>query len=213
MVAMLGSLTALRRLDLTGTGFANGGGHGKQQGRLRVDALLPALSGLTALCLGGLQLDQRACAGVDRLTSLRHLDLSGADFPASFVEGALGRLTRLTSLQLTWCSAGCLPLFGGLRRLELGVSEVGAVAHSAHGGEMRLERLACGNCQFDDVAAVALPLVLRWAGAGLRATAVMGEMPVRGSAEQPSAPLMSSDQSLFSSHPTPQGVSPSPRRP
>jgi hypothetical protein len=157
-VATLAALTRLRRLDLSRTGLG--------AGRLQLRDLGPALAGLTSLGLGGLQLGDAACAGLGGLTALRELDLAGAEVSDGFVEGALGGLTQLTALRMPWCSARALPLFGSLRVLDVSHCVLEGVAHSQHGGEVRLRQLRCGGCDVRELAALALPAVVRCAGAG-----------------------------------------------
>lgn len=172
-VAALRNLTALRHLDLSQSGF------GPQ--RLRLLDLQPALTGLTSLSLAGLQLDDASCSGLEALTNLRSLDLSDATITSEFMEGALGNCTRLTALRLAWCTAGALPVIGSLKALDVSRGRLSNVAHSVHGGEMRLERLRCAACRFEGIAALALPEIVRWglrrrmggAGAGWRLTGVV----------------------------------------
>ncbi|GBF91899.1 hypothetical protein Rsub_05004 [Raphidocelis subcapitata] len=157
----LSGLTALRRLDLSHCGGAAAAG----QPRLAPLQLLPALRGLTSLSLAGLQLDDAACAGLGdaACAGLRELDLSESNLSAAFLEGALGALTGLTSLRLAWCSAGALPLFGSLKRLDVSHTALHEVAHSGCplSGEVRLEQLSCAGCRVGGIAEVALPAVLR----------------------------------------------------
>jgi hypothetical protein len=159
-LAALRGMTGIRSLDLSLTGFT--------RGPLRLSELLPPLARLTSLSLAGLQLDDAACAGLGAAAGLRALDLSDAVVTRGFVEGELGALTRLTRLHLNWCGAGALPLFGSLKVLELDHCRLGDVAHSAHGGEMQLERLSLAHASADGLAALALPEILRCAAGGVR---------------------------------------------
>jgi hypothetical protein len=168
-VAALCALTRLRRLDLSHTGFSGGGSQqAPQSGRLQLRELAAALPGLTSLGLAGLQLDAAACAGLERLYGLRDLDLSDSDLTPGFIEGALGGLTQLTALRLAWCGGRALPLFGSLRLLDISQSLLEGVAHSTHGEAMRLERLWCGGCDARELAALALPAVIRCARVQLK---------------------------------------------
>jgi hypothetical protein len=158
---VLSGLTGLRRLDLS---YCGGAAAAAGQPRLLPLQLLPALAGLTSLRLAGLQLDDAACAGLERAApGLRELDLSESNLSAPFVESALGALPGLTSLRLAWCEAGALPLFGSLKHLDVSNTELVEVAHSScpSSGEVRLESLECAGCSVEGLAELALPEVLR----------------------------------------------------
>ena len=154
----LRALSNLRELDLSNSGF----GAAARAGHFSIaDHLLPGLSGLTSLRLGGLGLSDAAAAGVERMAALRDLDLSWSEITADFLEGAIGRLTMLTALDLSHSAAGALPLFGCLEALDVSGARMEGVAHSVHSGEMRLRRLACRAASFGGIAALALREVLR----------------------------------------------------